>query len=630
MSNSIYTNTALVNESWNSRGIITNNYVTRNAVLTDKNYLYTVVDRGIFIDILLSKDNGFTWFEVGTITVPTGTTFKNIVGLNTNGPIFHMTVYTDKDGRYQYLAVYSAWNRISNVITLETQFVIRLNAYAIANDGSLTQLTNDRLLNGEDKDFLAFDVDNTTDAIYFTYTKFDTLYVEVGEPTQANDYSGLNTFATRISNTADSNYYNILKTNANKDRTLDILAIKYTRDPSNNNYPNYLVYHNFRADSLTISNAVTIRELNGIDAKDINIERDGHGNIMALWTEVPDDKTYARIFYSMSKDNGLTWSSPTEIKGESDNADFIDLPLGSPEGRTVLMGCIQGFLIGYVKKRNNIGTAYVRTLVSQNGSDYELSDQKVAASHATKDVTGIRFFAPAAKGKYNLNQKGEIRFIYQIGQGDSVAQNDNIPVYFGQKLLKDEAFAESIYTIRPEDVALQNQLLCSFNLIGSTSLNIDYYNEGLIGNITNKYLSSFNRFGTSVEISKYEPEQASYTDNSTAYSLDSTYFVKVFVDDINYALPQPSGNETFDDYIERDTRQIHLPPNFHLGRTFKLNDGNKLKRTVWLLKFGGNEYELTQVVPKFVDNQIAYYTSNAYVVGPSRDPFSRIILPSET
>lgn len=159
--------------------------------------------------------------------------------------------------------------------------------------------------------------------------------------------------------------------------------------------------------------------------------------------------------------------------------------------------------------------------------------------------------------------------------------------------------------------------------------NVDFYAEGLTGEITKKYESAFNRFGTSIYIEQYEPIQESVLADKSSYSLENVFYVKAFFQDINYGFPAPV-NESFDSYMERDLRKLHLPPDFHISRTFLINDGNKLRRSVWLAKFGGNLYELSQVVPKFVDNQIAYYTVNAYVVGPSRNPFTRTILPSET
>ena len=117
----------------------------------------------------------------------------------------------------------------------------------------------------------------------------------------------------------------------------------------------------------------------------------------------------------------------------------------------------------------------------------------------------------------------------------------------------------------------------------------------------------------------------------SAYDVAQYIYIPIFIQEINYDFPIGNNNtQTQEKYIEQDIRKIHIPPNYHLSRTFIVNNGNYLKRTVWILTYGGNQYEVSQVVPKFIDNQIAYYTANAYVVGPSRNPFSRTILPSET
>lgn len=618
MTSAIYTNTGIVDQCWNSRGLITHNYVTKNCVTTDRNILYTVFRENVTtaaIKIRMSDDNGFSWQNVASISDPGGYTQTIGSGLNTNGPIMHLALGKAINGKETLLTLYVGYY-YPPLLSNPGEYRVYHWQYTINIDNTLTAATSGLLL--QDHDLLTFELVNNDNSAFMIYNYFDRLGIKVSP---INDPDAV-VITTSFSGDP-ANWFNMYSGYPNADETVDILGIR--------NYTDYhLVYTRFDKGSITFTSPVTIKILSGADFSDINIARDGYGNLMALWHEVPDDKAYSRIFWSMSKDNGATWSTPEEIKPASNNSDFIDNPLSSPTSRTVLLAGIQGFLLGYVKKRNNIGTGYVRTMISTNGIDYTLSNQFVAASHPTKDITGFRFFRPAAFEKINMENVGEVRIAYQLGQGNRTAQNDTLPVYFGQKLLRDEAFPESLYTIREEDTALQNQLLCSFNLIGSTAENIDYYDQGLIGNITNKYVSAFERFGTSVEISQYEPIQKSYLDNKLAYTKTQTIFTKVYVDDINYSSPEISGNQNFQDYIERDTRQVHLSPNIHLSRTFIINDGNKLKRTVWVLKFGGNEYELTQVVPKFIDNQIAYYTTNAYVIGPSRDPFSRIILPSET
>lgn len=617
MTSSIYTNTGIVDKCWNSRGLITDNYVTRNCVITDRGILYAIFrdNSSVFnvndIKIRVSTDNGFSWTTVANIEDPASYS-QAISALNTNGPIMHLLLDGSEKGKEDLLTVFFGYR-----YEVTQEYRIRFRSYKINTDNSLTLMRADYVIG--DKDFLAFDATTNNNTIFLTYAWYNRLRVSIAPSDSFQTYSNTSLTVT----TTEQNYFDIIATNANDDDTLDILGVQQ--------YAKYhLVYTKMTKANANIQSTVTIKIMDDADPHDLNIARDGYGNILALWTELAEDNAFAKIYWSLSKDNGLTWTTASEIKPSSNDSDFIDTPLQRPAGRTVLMPGLQGFIIGYIRKRLNKGVAYVRTLTTTNGNDYTLSDQRIAASHATKEVTGIRFFRPSDTSKIDLNNIGDVRFAYQLNQGNRTGQNDTIPVYFGQKLLKDEAYTESIYTIRPIDTPLQNQLLCSFNLIGSTALNIDYYNEGLIGNLTNKYLSAFNRFGTSIELIRYEPNQSSELDNRLAFYKTESIFIKVYFDDINYSSPELSGTQNFGEYIERDTRQIHLPPNMHLARTFLLNDGNKIKRTVWIAKFGGNEYELTQVVPKFIDNQIVYYTSNAYVVGPSRDPFSRVILPSET
>jgi len=618
MSN-LYTNTGIVDECWNSRGIITHNFITKNMVMTDRNVLYAIFRENGWdkdIKIKMSDDNGFTWKTVKSLSDPGGTLRLLTSEGNSSGPIMHLALTKTENGREESLIMYVGNKYVSDPLTNETDYRISYVEYTIKEDNTLESATIGTLLTGQD--FAVFDISTNNNSIYVTYASYNRLYTRK----YFHDAPNINVGSGIFFDGTD-NWFNLFSTYLNQDETIDILGVR--------NYGNQqLTYVRFDYQSYNFTNPVKIRETSEIDIEDISIGRDGYGNLLVLWHEVPFDNTYSKIFWSMSKDNGVTWSTPSEIIGASNNSDFIDAPLNKPTSRTTLLSGIQGFLIGYVRNRENIGTAYVRTLISYDGNTYILSDQRVAASHPTKDVTGIRFFQPASNAKINMDNVANVRFAYQLGQGNDANGLDTIPVYFGQKLLSDEAYTDSLYLLREIDTPLQNQLLCSFNLIGSTSENIDYYNQGLIGNITNKYISAFERFGTSIELVRYEPLGQSYLDNKLAYSKFETIFARVFFDDLNYSLPQPSGNDNFVEYIERDTRQIHIPPNIHIGRNFIINLGNKLKRTVWLLKFAGNEYEVTQLVPKFVDNQIAYYTANAYVVGPSRDPFSRVILPSET
>jgi hypothetical protein len=117
----------------------------------------------------------------------------------------------------------------------------------------------------------------------------------------------------------------------------------------------------------------------------------------------------------------------------------------------------------------------------------------------------------------------------------------------------------------------------------------------------------------------------------SAYDAPVEYEETVLFDPVSYSFPSPALNrDTTINRIEQDIRKIHIPARFYLTRTFLVNKGGYLKRTVWLVEHMGNQYEISQIIPRFINNQICYYEANAYVVGPSRDPFSRTILPSET
>lgn len=616
MSSSIYTNTGIVEASWNSRGLILHNAVTKNLIVEDNGTLWAAVRENHpkkWINIYKSTDNGFSWQNMYRGDFSTSTRRTGITGLNTNGPTMHLT-YNEE---HQKLILWHAFYETS------------LNRYDIepfifnVTDTGLTKLvsTSDPTVVeaiSTDMDDLFFDVSYSDNGIFLTYVYDSAITCQFFRHTfQATNDGG--THSTTL-----NDFFSLLSTNAKNDDTIDIVAI---RDLANTYELTHLTY-----DRLTgvFSEHNFITDIPAADITDLNIERDSYGNLCVLWSEkTPDD---ASVFerYSISIDNGLTWSDPVTIPTTTAQGDLKDNATNQLTGRTVLLGGLQGFIIGYCRLFENNGTAYVRLLTTINGENYTLGDEETAASSGTNHVTGIKFFRPVGTSLINLDNPGEIRIAYNVGISSTQVQVDRYSNYFGQKLLKDEAFVESEIIAFEEDEAMSNQLLASYNLLGGTNDNVDYYNEGLIGPITSKYETAFARFGTTVYLEKYEPILESYLGDKSAYTLTDSWYIKVFFQELNYGFPSPTGTETFTEHIERDMRKVHLPPDFHLSRQFLINKGNKLKRTVWTLKFDGNEYEVSQVVPKFVDNQIAYYTANAYVVGPSRNPFTRTILPSET
>jgi hypothetical protein len=613
MSSAIYTNTGIVESSWNSRGLITHNFINKGLIVQDNGVLWAVVRENFprkYINIYKSTDNGFSWNNLWSGTFSGSGKSTGISGLNLNGPVMHLVINEKLKLMHLFHSYYSGG------------YYIELFTFQIG-DNNLTQLlpANESWVEdfyNVDMDSLAFDISYTDDSIYMTYTYESKIYV------RSYLHTNLVTEDGGVNGTDEDNFFDLISTHAEDNTTLHILGL---RDFTSTFELAYLSYDKI---SGTFTTAKTITSIPAADIVDINLCRDGLGNMLAYWSQKSADDTSVTEYYSISYNDGDNWSTPVAIPLTTGQGDFIDNNTTQKSARTVAIECNKGFVLSYVRNLNDKAITYVRTLdYNDSNNTYTLSSESIACSHATKDVVGLRFFRPVGAGKHDIFTKEQIRFGFQLGEGDSTIQRDKIPVYFGQKLLNDEAFQESTIIEYNPDTPTENQLLAEFNLLGSTMDNVDFYAEGLTGEITKKYESAFNRFGTSIYVEQYEPIQESVLADKSSYSLENVFYVKAFFQDINYGFPAPV-NESFDSYMERDLRKLHLPPDFHISRTFLINDGNKLRRSVWLAKFGGNLYELSQVVPKFVDNQIAYYTVNAYVVGPSRNPFTRTILPSET
>lgn len=620
MSSSIYTNTGIVESSWNARGLITHNFINKSLIRQDNGTLWAAVREGHirkYINIYKSTDNGFSWKNMWSGTFFNTNRKTGITGLNANGPIMHLTLQEDLGLLHLFHSYYDIGDEAYNV----ELFSYEVGESSITRIDHSTTPGNTWLVNyfNINMDSLSFDLSYTDDMIYLTYPSFSKLYVRPYRHTYFISSDG------GPKEAPGDNYFDVISTHAEDSSTLHIAAV---RDFS----PNYTIHYT-RFDRLSgdFTTPVVITEFPEADVSDLNIAKDNNGAIIVYWSQKTPDDMFISEYYSISRDNGASWSSPRLIPTTAGQGDFTDSATNQRAGRSVAMACTNGFVISYVRNNNQKAITYVRTIdYNADTNEYVLSDEAVAASHPTKDVVGLRFFRPVGTGKLDLATKDQIRFAYQIGIATSTFQVDKSPVFFGQKLLLDEAYPSTVSVDFIEDSQAEDELLFTFNLLGSTSDNVDYYGEGLTGPLTEKYSSAFDRFGTSVYIEKYEPLQESILSDRSAYELTEVWYVKAFFQDINYAFPAPTGNENFQEFVERDMRKLHLPPDFHLSRTFLINDGNNLKRTVWLIKFDGNEYELSQVVPKFVDNQIVYYTVNAYVVGPSRNPFSRTILPSET
>ena len=339
----------------------------------------------------------------------------------------------------------------------------------------------------------------------------------------------------------------------------------------------------------------------------------------------PDDEECVIVSESGSDTTTITYSG--EIAGDYNPYTSFSDVLGGNDG---------GFIISYTQDTSGeVGgdhtTSLVRTLDTDDGETYILGGQKLVVD-TTDDITGARFFDAEGSSLLDIDEPGLVRMAWQVGQGTIYNGSTTVPIDIDQGLLSSFAYPEAIndgsWIV---ETAATGELLVDFEIMDSITENVDYYDKGMIGVHTTKYIDAFNTQGTITNIYKYEPKANSQTSDESGYNPAVKYLSRFFIDPLSYTSPNivQNSNETVT-YVEQDIRKIYIPPTFHLSRDFILNEGNFLKRTVWILEFGGNEYELTQVVPRFLDGQILYYECNAYVVGPSRDPFRRAVLPSET
>lgn len=601
MDSQIFTNTGMIDENWNPYSTFRELQKNRAFVRTDDGVLFAILDSADYYstNIFGSTDDGFTWQKLKNV-------FLSPVQrhLHANEWLKQLTLVYSKvksAGKYQPAFLSYQWNIDDNgIITL-------------TNDLTATGWANDRTGSyGDESDYSTLESIVTNN-----YIRFINLNTTGALRVLTSDWDSIETVSPTTSNTTVTLYKELQSAVTLQTHTLGILTTKLDGATKTIEY----------IDTVDFATDYTVRTYT-TTATHLNICQDSYGTLLAYWSEIDaSDSTISHKYYSISTNDGATWSSPVDIitstsaNTYSSNSDYLSF--------TNAEGCIGGFILSYIAKdNNNKAVAYVKLLTTNDaGSTYTLGAQKTAASHPTKDVIGINFFLPTNNAKLDINTPGEIRFAYQVGYEST---SNRLPVFNGQKLLKDEAFPDPVSETYSSDTLGDGQLLGTFTIFNSFSDNVDYYDNGLYGYQTEKYLSAFEKHGTSVKLTQYDPIQESTTSDRDGYELVASGYYNVFIDSIAYSSPVSSGTETFEEQIERDTRQVHIPPNKHLERTIIRNDGNHIKRTVWIMDFGGNKYELTQVVPYILNNQILYYTANAYVVGPTRNPFTRNVLPSET
>jgi hypothetical protein len=243
--------------------------------------------------------------------------------------------------------------------------------------------------------------------------------------------------------------------------------------------------------------------------------------------------------------------------------------------------------------------------------------KEVSTLDSSKNIWGGYFFRPKA---YDQNLKVTKKIFYDINKPGDI------------RVAYSTSHPETLNTYAVETELLSANAYPDSTTVSDTGTYQDFINNvDCSGSYTSRYIRAFERFGTECSFHKYEPNPSGYINDQSSYNSPVNYTARIFIDPQTYNFPlRDLSVDAQTEYIEQDIRTIYVSPNFYMNRNFYVTSGNIIKRTVWTVDFAGNSYEISQIVPKFVDNNICYYQANAYVIGPSRDPFSREVLQSET
>jgi hypothetical protein len=612
------TSRAIIPQLYVNRGLITHRTGSQQCLRRSNGELWVLVlHPGGFITVYISRDNGFSWIEMDA-DPSTTLSINNVNTFECHGPHLNWIV-SEKWSRVQFIFPDNSTPDVQGVS-------IPIDSFLSSTDGSGTFTTSNftvlatslaeenyfRIVNNQTNGFIVYR--NTSNRIAFRKIS-----------PRSNALSSISS----ISGTEPIR--NTLGLYLDKNSQLYML---YDREISSSHRITFIRYDD---EAVAVTTAVELLDLTTTKTpigESLDITKDGLNNLCAVWTAVDTDEE-TTIYYSTSIDNGFNWDT-NALSRTSGHSSFVDTIRSEGAGRTSVIGSSSGgFILCYTENSvNNVPKTWVRRLTTaDNGLTYDLGDEEEIASHLSyvTPVVGARFFHPMNGQLMDLSDPGLCRVAYQINEGHSTTFADVKPIIIGQELLFTSAFSSDDTGTYTLDTTDSSSLMVQANILGSLTNNSDYYALGATGEYTDRYLAAFNRLGNTMKILKYEPTESAYLNDRSAYGSPTQYETLSEFSSQSYAFPTPETTDTIQtSYIEQDIRKLYLPPDFHLSRQFVINEGGFLKRTVWICQFGGNEYELSQVVPHLINNQICYYEANAYVVGPSRDPFARDVLPSET
>lgn len=613
-------NTPIVVNNYNSRGLITHNRPSGNLVRQADGTLWALIAESSFtLTLFESTDNGFSWLRIR----------EDFDGCLTSETLNANSGFTSSNGPSPWLIINEKWNRIQSVYpnnvtgsTVDIQgsgiaFDDIADTTASLNSGDIVTAANSEGAMGVTYNLQDAYVTNLDASSNLRVRKFSPRTDAVSAPTTLTLNPIFKYWSSVV--TEDSICYFLVCHNTGGNNIMK--SYRWEKD----------------AAGFTVTTILDLGADTAFEPRDMQIAYDGLGNLVAVFSVVPIGSSGVTNYWAYSNNEGNSWTVAA-LTRTSGHTFFTDDIMNEETGRIRVMGGSSGFIMGYVEvSANGLPRAYVRLITTaNNGTTYTLGDEKEIGTTTSpgRAITGFDFFRPTDTKLLDLSDPGLIRVGYQVGEGDSAVQVDHKAVDFYQELLYLSAYPTTLDSLTGSwnfDTRDGDSIAVLFDILGAPSNNRDWYALGATGPYTDRYIAAFDKIGTAIRLLKYEPDQSNFLSDQSAYGEPTEYASRCIFQPISYKFPAPDLTiEGTTDYIEQDVRLIHLPPNFFLSRQFVVNTGGYLKRTVWLCEYHGNQYEISQVVPRFFNNQIVYYVANAYVVGPSRDPFSRDILPSET
>lgn len=545
-----------------------------------------------------------------TTTMDTGSN-RDRTGLELQGPIidiFNCPKWSDP----KYLAVIGESQSLSS------------NSYiysgVLADDGSITWT----LENEAFSDDIVYDVKSCSACDNCSLWNFCTDSADAD--LLVNEYSIVST-AIDASETAEQSYYYypIMAAYARGDGTAGVVCA--IGDETLTNISDFA----FTIFDGTAGSFSTPTEL-GLDwatsdyVENVDIAYDPYNDVIGIITSRWDNSESELVFeFSYSDDGGSTFTTEEITTGGSD--DFTGSISTEVESHvSITSGVEGGFIIGYTRLNSSSVARPFIHIVSKDasGSGYTIGaakecGQSISKWDATTSMIGPLFFKAPAEMDTNIDPAELVYIAYQIDEGIQIWANYPQGSYKSIGIIIERldevalATSSSSYSDQTSDAG---EMVIDVNILESPTETMDYYSAGWTGDQTTKYANAFSQHGTTITVEKYEPRDDVYLTGRAAYGSATTSLVKAFFEAESWAVATQGLNSSdFSEYINRDLRKLYLPPSFYMSSSTNDSRSYISLSTVWLAKFDGYVYQIRQLVPHFVKDQIVYWEANCYNVG---------------